>query len=399
VLPADFVLAARARGLGGPRLWIHHVLRAAQRPLLASLIAQVSIVAMLVVFAEIIYSWPGLGLYASRVVFTRDFQGAMGVAIMASLAYALVRLMIDAAPGAAPGTTAPGTAPAGAVAAREESIGARLSWPRIRAHPTALLGTVAIGLVAAVAIAVSIITPYDPYAIAIQQRFAPPSLAHPFGTDELGRDLLSRVLAGAPISLQSGLLALGVAAAIGIPLGIVAGYRGGRMDRIVLRGVDVFLAFPPFVLAMALALALGPSLPHAIAAIGVALWASCALMARDEVHRITALPYVQSARASGANDVRVLTVHVLPYCVAPFGTRLVGDLGAAIFMIAGLSFIGLGARPPAPEWGIMVSQARPLLVTAWWLPIFPGVALAMSVAAFLLAGDGLRDVLREKIRA
>jgi peptide/nickel transport system permease protein len=255
-----------------------------------------------------------------------------------------------------------------------------------------------VGVVVAVAIAVLIFTPYDPYVIEIQQRLNPPSLAHPLGTDELGRDVLSRVLAGAPISLHSGLIALAVATAIGIPLGILAGYRGGRIDGVLMRGVDVFLAFPPFVLAMALAIAIGPSLPHAIASIGIALWATYALVARDEVRRITALPYVQSARANGAGDMRVLTMHVLPYCLAPIGTRLVADLGAAIFMVAGLSFIGLGARPPAPEWGIMVSHARPLLVTAWWLPIFPGIALALSVAAFILAGDGLRDLVQERVR-
>jgi peptide/nickel transport system permease protein len=315
----------------------------------------------------------------------------MGVVVMGSLAYALVRVMLDGAPGGAPN-------PAPEPAASPEHDRTRLSWRRVRNHPSALAGAVAVGLLVAVAVAVLIFTPYDPYTIAIQQRLTPPSLAHPLGTDELGRDVLSRVLAGTPISLQSGLFALAVAMAIGIPLGILAGYRGGRLDRVLMRGVDVFLAFPPFVLAMALAIALGPSLPHAIAAIGIALWASYALMARDEVRRIAALPYVQSARASGAGDARVLSLHVLPYCLAPIGTRLVADLGAAIFMVAGLSFIGLGARPPVPEWGIMVSQARPLLVTAWWLPVFPGIALALSVAAFILAGDGLRDVLRERVR-
>jgi ABC-type dipeptide/oligopeptide/nickel transport system permease subunit len=392
VLPAGFVLAARARGLGGRRLWTHHVLRAARRSLAVSLIAQASIVAMLVLFTEIIYSWPGIGLYASRAIFTRDFQTVMGVALMASLAYALVRLLTDAAPGIVP-------AAIGALDAPSVLTDARLSWRRVRAHPTAMMGAVGAGLIVAVALGVLIFTPYDPYAIAIQQRLTPPSWAHLLGTDELGRDLLSRVLAGVPIALRSGFIALAVATGLGIPVGITAGYRGGHLDRLVMRGVDIFLAFPPFVLAMALVIALGSTLPHAIAAIGVALWASYALIARDAVRGITALPYVQAARASGATDARVLTMHVLPYCLAPIGTRLVADLGAVIFMIAGLSFIGLGARPPVPEWGIMVSQARPLLVTAWWLPVFPGLALATSVAAFTLAGDGLREVLREKIQA
>jgi peptide/nickel transport system permease protein len=386
VLPADFVLAARARGLNGRRLWLHHVLRAGQRPLVASLLSQVSVVFMLVLFTEVIYSWPGVGLYASRAFFSRDFQAAMGVAAIVSLAYALVRIVLDGAPGVVQTAVAD---PNGSSQHEQQ----RLSWQRVRSHPSALVGTAAVGVVVVTAIAVLIFTPYDPYTIAIQQRLTPPTLAHPLGTDELGRDVLSRVLAGTPISLRSGLIALAVATVVGVPLGIVAGYRGGRIDRALMRSVDVFLAFPPFVLAMALAIALGPSLPHAIAAIGIALWASYALTTRDEVHRIAALPYVQSARANGAGDVRVLTVHVLPYCLAPIGTRLVTDLGAVILMIAGLSFIGLGARPPVPEWGIMVSQARPLLVTAWWLPVFPGVALAMSVAAFILAGDALRDVI------
>jgi peptide/nickel transport system permease protein len=373
-------------------LWLHHVLRASRRSLVASLFVQVSLVAMLLLFTEIIYSWPGVALYASRAFFTRDFQAAMGVAVIASLTYAVVRIMLDGAPGVA-------QPPQDRVTGSLEYETGRLSWQRVRGHPSALMGTAAVGLVVAIAVAVLIFTPYDPYMIEIQQRLNPPSLAHPLGTDELGRDLLSRVLAGAPISLRSGLIALAVATAIGIPLGILAGYRGGRVDGFLMRGVDVFLAFPPFVLATALATSLGPSLPHAIASIGIALWASYALMARDEVRRITAFPYVQSARANGAGDMRVLTVHVLPYCLAPLGTRLVADLGAAIFMIAGLSFIGLGARPPLPEWGIMVSQARPMLVTAWWLPVFPGVALALSVAAFILAGDGLRDLLGERVRA
>ncbi len=240
--------------------------------------------------------------------------------------------------------------------------------------------------------------PHSPYAIAVEQRFRPPSAAHLFGTDDLGRDVLSRVIAGTRISLSVAGSVLAISSVLGVPLGVFAAYRGGMVDEIIMRAADVFLAFPSFLLAMAIVAALGPSLANAVLAVGIAWWPRYARLMRGQVLAVMHLPYVEAARALGAGEARVLVRHILPNCLAPLLIMLATDAGNAILITASLSFVGLGARPPLPEWGFMVAQGRQFLLTAWWNPLAPGLAIGVTVAAFLFVGDALRDLLDPKLR-
>lgn len=271
-------------------------------------------------------------------------------------------------------------------------------WRRLRANAGAVAGLVLLGAIGAVALLSTVYLPRDPYAIAVEQRFQPPGPAHPLGTDDLGRDVLSRVMVGARVSLAVAGFVLAVACALGVPLGIVAGYRGGLVDEALMRIADIFLAFPSFLLAMAIVAALGASLANAVLAVGIAWWPRYARLMRGQVLALVHLPYVEAARALGAGEARVLARHLLPNCLAPLLVQLATDAGNAILITASLSFVGLGAKPPLPEWGFMVAQGRQFLLTAWWVPIAPGLAIGATVAAFMFVGDALRDLLDPRLR-
>ncbi|MDR7420210.1 MAG: ABC transporter permease [Armatimonadota bacterium] len=269
----------------------------------------------------------------------------------------------------------------------------------MRRNRGALLGMTLLAALAAVALTSWIATPVDPYAIDVERRFQTPAPRYPFGTDDLGRDVLSRVMAGSRISFGVASFVLVIASGLGIPLGVVSGYRGGWLDEMIMRVSDVFLAFPSFLLAMAIVAALGSTLVNAILALGIAWWPRYARLVRGQVLSVKQSLYVDAARAIGAREGRLLARHILPNCVAPLLVQLATDAGNAILITASLSFVGLGAKPPSPEWGFMVAQGRQFLLTAWWVPIFPGLAIATTVAAFLFVGDGLRDVLDPRLRS
>jgi len=269
---------------------------------------------------------------------------------------------------------------------------------RLRHNHGAMVGLVLLAALWSVALASWIGTPADPYAIAIERRFQPPGLGHLFGTDDLGRDLLSRVMVGTRISFGVAAFVLLVASGLGVPLGVLAGYRGGWTDEVIMRASDIFLAFPSFLLAMAIVAALGSGMGNAVLALGVAWWPRYARLLRGQVLSVAHNLYVDAARALGASERRVLARHVLPNCLAPLMVQMATDAGNAILITASLSFVGLGAKPPSPEWGFMVAQGRQFLLTAWWVPIVPGLAIATMVAAFLFVGDGLRDLLDPRLR-
>jgi peptide/nickel transport system permease protein len=269
---------------------------------------------------------------------------------------------------------------------------------RLRRNAGAVLGFVLLGAIAAVALASVLYVPQNPYRIAVDRRFEPPGPLHPFGTDDLGRDVFSRVMVGARISLGVAGCVLLVAGAVGVPLGILAGYRGRIVDEAIMRATDVFLAFPSFPLAMAIVAALGSSLTNAILAVGVAWWPRYARLMRGQVLGLLHAPYVEAARAAGAGEGRILARHLFPNCLAPLLVQMASDAGNAILVTASLSFVGLGAKPPTPEWGFMVAQGRQYLLTAWWIPIAPGVAIGATVAGFMLVGDALRDLLDPKLQ-
>jgi peptide/nickel transport system permease protein len=253
------------------------------------------------------------------------------------------------------------------------------------------------GLVLAVLVAVSLfpqaIATRDPYAIDADARLRPPSLAHPFGTDELGRDVWSRVAHGTRISLAAALLVVAVSGAVGTALGLVAGYAGGPADELVMRVSDVFIAFPALIMAMGITAFLGPGLGHAMVAVIVIWWPQYARLARAQVVAETVKPYVEAARAVGRSGLGVLVRHVVPNAWVPLLIKATLDLGVALLLTASLSFLGLGAKPPTPELGALVTQGREHLMTAWWYSTFPGLVMFAAVFACNLLGDSLRDAL------
>ncbi len=271
-------------------------------------------------------------------------------------------------------------------------------WRRAYHNVGAVLGITLLMGVTLVGIFSPQISPYDPLAIDLSQKFQAPSRQHLCGTDELGRDMFSRVVMGTRISFQVAGEVLLIAGTIGIFLGIIAGYRGGIVDEIIMRAADIFLAFPSFLLAMAIVAALGASIQNAILAIAIAWWPRYARLLRGQVLAVKNMPFVDAARSIGAGDLRVMLRHVLPNCLAPLVVQFTTDAGAAILNTSALSFVQLGARPPMPEWGLMISQGRNFIVNYWWIPTFPGLAIALAVGGFMFLGDGLRDLWDPQLR-
>jgi len=281
---------------------------------------------------------------------------------------------------------------------------ARLRGSRIAGRSLILrnpLNVLAIGLIAGFAfcaVFAPLLAPYDPLTQALASRLEPPSPAHVLGTDQLGRDIASRLLYGARISLFIGVVVVASAGIFGTCIGLVAGYVAGLVDESLMRLTEVFLAFPPLILAMAIAGALGPSLTNAIIAIAAVTWAVYARLARGQILSLRRREFVEAARAIGVHPVRILARHLLPNAVAPLLIQASFDMGAAIIAAAGLSFIGFGAQPPTPEWGVMISEGRNFISTQPWLSLFPGLAILFAVGSFNVLGDGLRDELDPRLR-
>jgi len=268
----------------------------------------------------------------------------------------------------------------------------------LRNSPLAVIGTVIVSSFIFIAICGPYIAPYDPYETDIANRFLPPSPSHPLGTDKLGRDVLSRVLHGAGYSAKAGLAVLAIAVPIGILLGGIAGLFGGWVDEIIMRLTDIFLAFPYLILAMAFSAALGPTLGNAMLALSLVWWPLYTRLVRGQALSVRESMYVEAARSRGANMLSIMFRHILPNCLSPILVTFTLDMGAIILATAALSFLGFGAQPPLPEWGRMVSGGRIYLFQAWWVPMFPGLAIALTVLGFNLLGDGIRDALDPKLR-
>jgi len=235
-------------------------------------------------------------------------------------------------------------------------------------------------------------------AVHLDQKLRPPDAGHWFGTDEVGNDVYTRVVLGARVSLQIGLVITVVAALIGVPLGIVAGYVGGLAGEAIMRVTDVFLSVPALVLALAVVGALGPGILNAMLALSLVWWPGYVRLVQSKTLALAQETYVEAARAGGAGRARIVFLHILPNCVSPIVVKASMDMGTAILAAAGLGFIGLGAQPPYPEWGAMISYGRNYLPTWWWYSAFPGVAIYLTVLGFNLVGDGLRDLLDPKTR-
>jgi peptide/nickel transport system permease protein len=238
----------------------------------------------------------------------------------------------------------------------------------------------------------------NPYEQTLGDRLLPPSAKHLFGTDGLGRDIFSRVVYGARVTLTIALLVAAISTPLGMLIGIVAGYLGGAVDEILMRLADVFLAFPRLILAIAFAAALGPGVENAIIAIAIAQWPSYARLARAETLNVKNNDYIQAMRVLGAGKARIMAGHILPLTLSSIIVRMSLDMGTIILTAAGLGFLGLGAQPPMPEWGLMVSDGRQFLVDQWWVSTLPGLAILVVVMGFNLLGDGIRDVLDPRQR-
>ncbi|HEV2357418.1 MAG TPA: ABC transporter permease [bacterium] len=275
---------------------------------------------------------------------------------------------------------------------------AALSWRRMARSPNLLVGLLILVLVVGAALFAGFLAPYSPIDQSFADQLRPPSGSHLFGTDEFGRDIFSRVLYGARIALTVGVISDGIALATGVAAGVVAGYFGGLPDSLVMRTVDVMLAFPYLLLAMIVVAILGPSLTNAMIAIGIVYTPQFARLVRGAVLGIREQEFVEAAGAIGAGSVRVLARHVLPNILSPIIVMATLTVGFTIVETAGLSFLGLGAAPPTPEWGSMLATGRSYMLTAPWIATFPGLAILVTVVGFNLVGDGLRDLLDPRLR-
>ncbi|AIK41356.1 binding--dependent transport system inner membrane component family protein [Brucella anthropi] len=269
----------------------------------------------------------------------------------------------------------------------------RRSWFKLMANTSAVFGLAVIVLLVLVAIFAPLIATHDIGANNLANRLQPPSWGHFFGTDELGRDIFSRLVYGSRITLYIVTLTAVIAAPIGLVVGTTAGYMGGWVDTALMRIVDIFLAFPSLVLALSFAAALGPGIENAVIAISLAAWPPIARLARAETLTIRSSDYVAAIRLQGASTMRVITKHVVPMCIPSVVIRITLNMSSIILTAAGLGFLGLGAQPPSPEWGAMLSSGREFMMTSWWLAAVPGTAILIASLAFNLFGDGLRDVL------
>ncbi|MGY3528858.1 ABC transporter permease [Bradyrhizobium sp. USDA 4452] len=275
---------------------------------------------------------------------------------------------------------------------------ARRALRRLIRRKGAVLGLAVIALFVLLAVFAPLIVPYDPVATSWSLVRKAPSMQHWFGTDELGRDVLARVVFGARASLLAGVISVGIALAIGVPLGLVAGYRGGFIDALISRITDAMLACPFLILAIALAAFLGPSLSNAMIAIGVSATPIFIRLTRGQVMSVKVEDYVEAARAMGNPRWRIALVHILPNILPALLVQATLSIAAAIIAEAALSFLGLGQQPPAPSWGSMLNAAQRFLTSAPWMAIWPGLAIFLVVLSFNLVGDGLRDALDPKAR-
>ena len=232
----------------------------------------------------------------------------------------------------------------------------------------------------------------------VEEKYKPPSFKHLFGTDYLGRDILSRIMYGARYSLLAAIVIVALSVAIGWPLGVIAGYRGGLIDDIIMRITDLFLVFPALVLALIIAFILGPNLVNSMIAISVTWWPWYTRLARAEATSLREREFVEAAKAAGLSDAQIVFRHVFPNTMVPIIIQATMDLGTAILVAAGLSFLGLGAQPPTPEWGLMINEGRSVIFSAWWCALFPGIFIFITAMAFNLLGDGLREALDPKLR-
>jgi peptide/nickel transport system permease protein len=269
-------------------------------------------------------------------------------------------------------------------------------WLNLKSNPLAVIGLTIIVVFIALSLLAPFIAPYDPATQNLGNRLAFPSAEHWFGTDELGRDILSRILYGGRVTLGMVIAVVVLVAPIGLAIGCIAGYFGGIVDTVLMRVTDVFLAFPRLILALAFVAALKPGVESAILAIALTAWPPYARLARAETMTVRGSDFVAAYRLTGASAWRIIARHIAPLCVPSLIVRITLDMSSIIITAASLGFLGMGAQPPSPEWGAMIATAKRFIFEQWWVATIPGIAIFLVSLAFNFLGDGLRDVLDPK---
>jgi peptide/nickel transport system permease protein len=273
----------------------------------------------------------------------------------------------------------------------------RIIWRRFRENPLSVTGLIIIFVLAAVALFAPLIAPYRPTAINVYNVLSPPDTAHFFGTDELGRDVLSRMIWGSRASLKVGFIAVGIAITIGTVLGAMAGFYGGLIDSMLMRFVDIMLAFPTFFLILAVIAIVEPSISTIMIIIGLTGWMDVARLVRAEFLTLKERDFVSAAKAIGASDSRIIFRHIIPNALSPVFVAATFGIAGAILTESGLSFLGLGVQPPEPSWGNILTSGKDNITVAWWLSLFPGLAILITVLSYNLVGEGLRDALDPRL--
>lgn len=270
-------------------------------------------------------------------------------------------------------------------------------WLQFISNPKAVVGTTIVGVLVLVALLAPYIAPYDPTKMNVMARTQPPTVAHPFGTDSFGRDVLSRVIMGSRISIYVGMVSVGIAVLFGVPLGAVGGYYGGYVDEVLMRLMDAMMSFPPVLLALVIMAALGTNLTNVLIALGFVYTPFFARIARSATLSTVNEEYVDAARARGESDAYIIFREVLPNTMAPILVQASITFAFAILAAAALSFLGMGTQPPTASWGLMISSGRGYLSSAPWIAVFPGIAIGITVLGFNMLGDALRDILDPKV--
>jgi len=270
-------------------------------------------------------------------------------------------------------------------------------WQRLKRNRMALAGGSVVLLLFIVSLFASLLAPYDPNQINAWQVLSPPSWQHWFGTDELGRDVFSRVLYGSQISLKVGFVAIGIAVIIGTVVGLVSGYYSGIVDTLLMRVVDIMLCFPAFFLILAVITFLRPSIWYIMIVIGLTGWMGVARLVRAETLSIREMDYIMAARCIGCSDARIIFRHILPNAMSPVLVSATLGIAGAILTESALSFLGIGVQPPTPSWGNILTSGKDYIEFAWWLSLFPGVAILITVLSYNLLGEGIRDALDPRI--
>ncbi|MFC1549390.1 ABC transporter permease [Nitrospirota bacterium] len=274
---------------------------------------------------------------------------------------------------------------------------ARIILRRIQDNPLTVIGAVSVIILSLAALMAPLISPYDPTVIDIDNILSPPDRHHLFGTDDLGRDVLSRMLYGSRVSLSVGLVAVSIAVLIGISIGSIAGYFGGRTDAVLMRFVDIMLTFPTLFLILAVIAVVGPGIYTIMVVIGVTGWMDVARLVRAEFLTLKERDFVQAAKATGAGNLRIIFRHILPNALSPVFVAATFGIAGAILVESGLSFLGLGIQPPRPSWGNILTTGKDYIEVAWWLSMFPGLAILLTSLSYNLLGEGLRDALDPRL--